>query len=71
MSFEFWNTLIGFGNIFYNYLYSLLFFLLITIGEVIPMVLTIYMGDPNLPLPSRIEVLLCTDHTTKEEVVSN
>lgn len=42
--------------------------MLITIGEVIPMVLTIYMTDPNLPLPSRNEVLLCTDHTTKEEV---
>lgn len=43
-------------------------FMLITLGEVIPMVLTIYMVDPNLPLPSRNEVLLCTDHTTKEEV---
>lgn len=42
--------------------------MLITLGEVIPMVLTIYMIDPNIPLPSRNEVLLCTDHTTKEEV---
>lgn len=38
------------------------------IDEVIPMVLTIYMVDPNLPLPSRNEVLLCTDRSTKEEV---
>ncbi|XP_062570766.1 E3 ubiquitin-protein ligase RNF213-like isoform X2 [Saccostrea cucullata] len=36
--------------------------------EILPMVLTLYMTDQNLPLPSRNEVLLCTDSTTKEEV---
>lgn len=37
-------------------------------GEVLPMVLTLYMVDQDLPLPTKNEVWLCTQSTTKEEV---
>lgn len=36
--------------------------------EVVPMLFTLYMVDINMPLPTRNEVLLCTEQTTKEEV---
>ncbi|XP_062570770.1 E3 ubiquitin-protein ligase RNF213-like [Saccostrea cucullata] len=36
--------------------------------EVLPMLLTLFMNDQSLPLPSRNEVLLCTELTTTEEV---
>lgn len=31
-------------------------------------VLSVYMTDPKLPLPGADEVLLCTEHTTLEDV---
>lgn len=37
-------------------------------NEVVPMLFTLYMVDMNMPLPTRNEVLLCTEQTTKEEV---
>ena len=38
------------------------------IGDVLKTVLSIYMKDSNLPLPSSAEVCICTSTTTAEEV---
>jgi hypothetical protein len=38
------------------------------VAEVISTMMTIYMADSALPLPTKNEVLLCTESTTKEEV---
>ncbi|XP_048586969.1 E3 ubiquitin-protein ligase rnf213-alpha-like isoform X2 [Nematostella vectensis] len=42
--------------------------LLVPQAEILPTVLTLYMGDGNSPLPSAAEVLACTPDTTAEEV---
>ena len=46
---------------YYFYYYALL-------GDVLKTVLSLYMKDPNLPLPSSAEVCICTSTTTAEEV---
>ena len=46
---------------YYFYYYTLL-------GDVLKTVLSLYMKDPNLPLPSSAEVCICTSTTTAEEV---
>ena len=38
--------------------------------DVLKTVISIYMSDECLPLPTMEEVLLCTDATTAEEVYS-
>jgi len=38
------------------------------IGNVLKTVLSLYMEDPQLPLPSSAEVFICTPTTTTEEV---
>ena len=37
-------------------------------GDILKAVLSLYMKDPNLPLPSSAEVCICTPNTTAEEV---
>ena len=38
------------------------------IGEILKAVLSLYMRDPHLSLPSSAEVCICTPTTTAEEV---
>ena len=38
------------------------------VGDVLKAVLSLYMRDPKLPLPSSAEVCICTSTTTAEEV---
>ena len=38
------------------------------LGDLLNTVLSLYMKDPTLPLPSSAEVCICTSTTTAEEV---
>ena len=44
--------------------------MILFLGDVLKTVLSIYMKDPNLPLPSSAEVCICTATTTAEEVLA-
>lgn len=55
------------GMYYKNYL-KLIYSILFALGDVLKTVLTLYMEDEDLPLPTLEEVLICNSSTTAEDV---